>query len=427
MSHIDDRLAEMTKRLPRESWHLEQIRTRARKRRVRRRAGIGVGLCILLVLLGVGVVDKLDRSSSPLVTSDSSTPEPPEPENPPPVAPDQTARIERLEIPVPDYVTQGQDHGTAWTGREVAIWGGLSNSETGVPVASGALYNPADESWREMAASPLAPRSDAIVAWSGKEVLVVGGLDQELEPLTNGAAYDPESDTWRELPEIDIEGWIGARSQVNHVWADKRLVMWDRESGVVISLEPEASDWVELPSLEIPGSFEFGALHWTGTHIIAIANGWAALEPSSGDPWTTLDTVSFGDPFPTNSVVVGDQLLLWSRAGRNDSTVALDTSTLAWDVIDTVPSASCEGHPPPVAMGTQVLAFDLCATETGGAILYDSTTKSWERLELPDEYRVDLTDAVWTGDEVVNISPACCFGTGQPLTMRAWAYRIARG
>lgn len=66
--------------------------------------------------------------------------------------------------------------------------------------------------WEQVADPPLAPRDQAVAAWTGSEVIVVGGTtgypcspDADCEPpprsaeRTDGAAYDPATDTWREI------------------------------------------------------------------------------------------------------------------------------------------------------------------------------------------------------------------------------------
>src|SRR5438874_1217413 len=61
--------------------------------------------------------------------------------------------------------------------------------------------------WKDMAAAPIAGRSPAARAWTGKELVVWGGgfckanpcQFDNVEPLADGAAYDPAADTWRKI------------------------------------------------------------------------------------------------------------------------------------------------------------------------------------------------------------------------------------
>src|SRR5207237_7802454 len=69
-------------------------------------------------------------------------------------------------------------HGASavWTGREMIVWGGAWRAgNASIWLDDGAAYDPAGDRWRRLASSPLAPRSEAVIAWTGKEVLVWGG------------------------------------------------------------------------------------------------------------------------------------------------------------------------------------------------------------------------------------------------------------
>lgn len=74
--------------------------------------------------------------------------------------------------------------------------------------------------WQRAADFPLEPRDGAVVAWTGNEVVVVGGFIGPPCPpnadcvipdkfAVDGAAYDPATDVWRDLTEapIEIGGW----------------------------------------------------------------------------------------------------------------------------------------------------------------------------------------------------------------------------
>ncbi|MCA1843121.1 MAG: hypothetical protein LC792_07995, partial [Actinobacteria bacterium] len=97
---------------------------------------------------------------------------------------------------------EGRTANPVWTGREMLVWGG--SSCTGNPCRSpnvqalgdGAAYDPASDTWRRIAASPLTPRTASTQVWTGKELLVWGG-DAGTQSLADGAAYDPATGRWR--------------------------------------------------------------------------------------------------------------------------------------------------------------------------------------------------------------------------------------
>src|SRR6266496_3718463 len=68
----------------------------------------------------------------------------------------------------------------------------------------------------------------ATAVWTGREVLVVGGIpavrtDQDRR-FTDGAAYDPARDTWRRLaPSPQPRGSLMAQ---HLAWTGARLLVW---------------------------------------------------------------------------------------------------------------------------------------------------------------------------------------------------------
>ena len=79
-----------------------------------------------------------------------------------------------------------------WTGRELIGWGGGC---CGDATADGAAYDPAGNTWRRLAPSPLAGSQSPLGAWTGRElILFVSGLDPDGRPIegaARAAAYRP--------------------------------------------------------------------------------------------------------------------------------------------------------------------------------------------------------------------------------------------
>ncbi len=112
---------------------------------------------------------------------------------------------------------QGGGAGHAWTGRELLVWGG---GTTGSHLADGAIYDPAADTWKPMARSPLAARGGHVVAWTGQEMLVWGGGADR--PYGDAAAYRPGANTWEPLPQAPLTPRAGAFS----AWTGQELVVW---------------------------------------------------------------------------------------------------------------------------------------------------------------------------------------------------------
>jgi hypothetical protein len=77
------------------------------------------------------------------------------------------------------------------------VWGGDR------PAADGALYDHAAQTWRLLPeAAPQTPPLPHAVVWTGEEVLVWGGTTGSRDRAPReGAAYDPATDTWRQLAD----------------------------------------------------------------------------------------------------------------------------------------------------------------------------------------------------------------------------------
>ena len=73
-------------------------------------------------------------------------------------------------------LTPRTGHSVIWTGEEVIVWGGESFDDPGTPFSDGAAFDPVDNTWRLTAESPLSPRTSHAAAWTGAEMLIVGGF-----------------------------------------------------------------------------------------------------------------------------------------------------------------------------------------------------------------------------------------------------------
>lgn len=117
--------------------------------------------------------------------------------------------------------TLNTSYEAVWTGSEMIIWGG----DRGRGVRSdGWAFDPSTDAWRKLTDAPLSARFNHSMLWTGNEVLVWGGASAGgfEEPLADGAAYDPAADSWQLLPVAPIT----ARGVHVSVWADDVMIVW---------------------------------------------------------------------------------------------------------------------------------------------------------------------------------------------------------
>jgi N-acetylneuraminic acid mutarotase len=165
----------------------------------------------------------------------------------------------------------------AWTGRELLVWGGCDNhtpqcddSGGSAGLADGAAYDPATDRWRRIAAAPLTARVRPQGVWTGRELVVWGGIPRGGAGGADAAAYDPAQDRWRTLPD----GPLSPRSNHTMVWTGREVLVWGGEAndrgGFLAdgaALDPATGSWTPLPSAPIRGRDRHVAV-WTGQELL---------------------------------------------------------------------------------------------------------------------------------------------------------------
>src|SRR5262249_21156981 len=118
-----------------------------------------------------------------------------------------------------------------WTGAEMIVWGGLSGTGSG-SFADGGRYDPATNTWAPVstgAADPSARYAHTAV-WTGREMIVWGGYDEE--EYADGGRYDPALDSW--TPASTAAGVPAARAGHAAVWTGREMIVWGGSDGVAV-------------------------------------------------------------------------------------------------------------------------------------------------------------------------------------------------
>jgi len=78
-----------------------------------------------------------------------------------------------------------------WTGRQLLVWGGVTASGNLPP--RGEAYTPAAGTWTALPASPLRGRENPVAVWTGRQMILWGGIRNGTPPreFTDGAGYSP--------------------------------------------------------------------------------------------------------------------------------------------------------------------------------------------------------------------------------------------
>lgn len=159
-----------------------------------------------------------------------------------------------------------------WTGDRLVVWGGCEDDDSAPTrcTNTGALYDPATETWSPMATAPIGGRGRFAVVWTGREMVVWGGASfgPSWTYYDDGARYDPATDTWARLPSSGAP----ARRDVLGVWTGVEVIPW---GGWETMLRAEVGRWVahddRWTTISIdgaPGARDEHAMVWTGRELI---------------------------------------------------------------------------------------------------------------------------------------------------------------
>jgi hypothetical protein len=308
---------------------------------------------------------------------------------------------------------------TAWTDRELLVWGGATRDRR--VHADGAAFDPATGRWRPLPPAPQAQQLDRRVAgavWTGRELLVWGGItpvagdraDGSMRP-GDGLAYDPARDAWRRLPPPPRSLPASAGPAL---WTGRELLVVDAEGGRPVAgggiggaaYDPVADHWRPLaPSPRLGGGQLLGrTVLWAGTRLL-VWSFWTrpgGPAPTSADPdgvelwaydpandrWTAVGSPSG----PTRSSLARASLAWAGRevlAVQNTTQIPPDPPLFGgrydpggdrWTPIATPPQRVPFGVP-------GALAWTGAALVANGAGAYDPAADRWWRLPGPGGWR----------------------------------------
>jgi hypothetical protein len=290
------------------------------------------------------------------------------------------------ELPAPPEVRS--DAATAWTGSRLLVWGGYeyvgSNED---PEADGFAFDAATRRWESLPASPLGGRSGAASAWTGRELLIWGGWDGGFRDppfFDDGAAFDPVAGTWRMLPPAPIE----ARTAFS-VWTGEELIVWGSTERADRRLDGAAYD----PSTDTWRTIADGAMDitdgsavWTGDEMIVFGAALdsnnhadtptaigAAYDPAT-DTWRALPPSDLSPQAMTAEWLNGE-LIAWDY---DQASSAYDPEADAWRTLPDVPLRFSECRPKSVVTSRTVFG-EFC----GKTVVFSPNEAAWHSVPMP--------------------------------------------
>jgi hypothetical protein len=276
------------------------------------------------------------------------------------------------EAPIDGRIAEG----VVWTGREMVVWGGVTRSGTPEMAADGAAYDPVADSWRTIAPAPAGVLGTVgtASAWTGDRAVFWAGNSPD-GPAA-GAVYDPDTDTWQRL----ADGPLGPREGYSTVWTGTELLIIAGTSGdqlagpVAAALNPAENSWRLLAALnDLPGLAPAGAV-WNGAEVFIA--GTLYLCPELG------------------SVCTDTRPIFLAYDPQTDSSREIDLTSAPVDG---------EGSLRPLAWTGSDVVFETPGEPSVRLIRYNPTNDTWSAgrpapCPVEDPY---YSQTAWAGDRYV--------------------------
>ena len=236
--------------------------------------------------------------------------------------------------------------------------GACGGTEPGSSGEAGPEQAAATAAWRAVPPGPLSPRDSALALWTGKEVLLIGGSDgppcppsaecaiPTTAPLADGAAYDPATETWRRIADSPVpfdwaEGVV--IGQTAYIWIPGNEYR-PGAARAFLAYSLDEDRWEELPppSTDPAQWYEIAP---AGDRIVAFGGSDEVERPSDVlfDPetraWSELPPDPLTPSFDRVMAWSGDELVLFDHElvpnpGAEEPSItraaALDLDTGAW-------------------------------------------------------------------------------------------------
>ena len=307
-----------------------------------------------------------------------------------------------------------------WTGGKMIVWGGLFRGQgTYREVTDGAVYDPATGSWRKTAEAPpgVAKAVGVASAWTGTNAVFWAGNAPDGPPVALG--YTLSSNTWKTLPA----GPLGNREGFTWAWTGAQLLIVGGTSGdgfaspVAAALNPKTGGWTQPAPLNALKAFIPGGAIWngsqvfiTGAHYLCPEQGssctkhknmFVSYDPAS-DTMKQFD-LSKAPVDPSERGMLrpigwtGTEVVLQVGGDLPTGLIFFDPSTGAWRT----------GARPPAGVASDQWAwlgdrYVLPAT-SGRLELYDVANDTWQVIQAgtsPLSTR-NQSAIVWTGKDLI--------------------------
>lgn len=266
--------------------------------------------------------------------------------------------------------------------------------------------------WELLPASPLSPRAQAAIAWTGSEVVVFGGTTFLCPPnascsapdedpsLADGAAYDPRSGSWRPIAPapmaVPFARPVALGEDVFALVTPFLAPRTAEPSSTLLRYRSADDAW---DAFEVPSEGPVDGLVATTSDLVVFHRSDEhgeqtdlRFDPTDGS-WTQLPADPLSPSFDRHVVAVDDRLVLLAKditpsPGGADGPSFVRAAVFDDGVWNELPAADAIGYGP-IAVGAEQVILAQLGCADGGA------TNGYGRC-VPNGGVLDLAAGTWS-------------------------------
>jgi N-acetylneuraminic acid mutarotase len=223
-----------------------------------------------------------------------------------------------------------ESHTAVWTGTEMIIWGG--GDENLLTFNTGGRYDPGTGIWTATSTTN-APsgREFHRAVWTGSEMIVWGGTDLS-NSFNTGGRYNPATDSWTATTTNNAPT---GRAYHTAVWTGSEMIVWGGADYLALNFfntggryNPGTDSWAATTTTAAPTSRAYHPAVWTGSEMI-VWGGYFCC-PVTGfntggrynagtDTWTATSTTNAPSPrYLHTAIWSGSEMIVWGGTSGNN-------------------------------------------------------------------------------------------------------------
>jgi N-acetylneuraminic acid mutarotase len=263
-------------------------------------------------------------------------------------------------------------HTAVWTGSEMIVWGG--DDDNFGYLNTGGRYNPATDSWTATSTTN-APRGRYLhtAVWTGSEMIVWGGygcIAEHCGFANSGGRYNPSADSWTAISTVNAPA---ARGSHTAVWSptDSEMIVW-------------------------------GGCTAIGWGCSNVTNSGGRYNPGT-DSWTATSTTKAPSArYSHTAVWTGSEMIVWGGGNGLNTGGRYNPSTDSWTATSTTNAPSGRYSHTAIWTGSEMIVWGGLYPDLNTGGRYNPGTDSWTATSTTNApaARRDPT-AVWTGSEMI--------------------------